>query len=83
MSLETVHNFAASFFHIQHFDLAIRATDRQVFSYLVEAASVDSGVADIHCAKLANGTNVPQFDDTVRIDTRHVLTTNAEGTIVD
>jgi len=65
-----------SFFDIDEFDGMIGASHGQAFCGLIKCESVADVVTCIQSKLLLNHSDVPQFDDTVRITSCYILTTN-------
>ena len=70
-------------FNIDKFDVTIAASDRHLLTCLIELANVCNCIACVNVDNLLHHTDVPNFDDTVRVTGRDVLSTDREATVID
>ena len=67
---------------IDEFDLAVRASNSDRFTSLVEFAYMGDGISGVEIGNFLNLTNVPDFDDTIRVARADILPANRETAII-
>ena len=68
---------------INELDLAITATHSNCLARLVKFANVSNRITSVKVADLLDHTDVPDFEDSIRVARCNILTSNGEATVID
>ena len=81
MCLNLTANFIS--LNINELDLAVRASDSDCFTSLIEFDDVSNCISRVQIGDLLDLPDVPDLDDTVGVTGGDVLAADGEGAIID